>query len=103
MKRIITVATLFVALLFTAQPVQAQKRKKKKKGTPTTKMPRAKGKTIKSITSKCIKMEGLFNMYRDTTNGKTYMLLNDSNLNTEYIHFSYSENGVTGLRLFKGN
>lgn len=42
----------------------------------------------------CKADSGLFTFYRDTTSGSVYMLLKYDQLNQEYIHFVYSENGV---------
>lgn len=85
----------------------AQKRKKKsKKGSPTAMakpVMRSKIKSIASVTKNCTKHEGYITFYKDTTNGKAYIQINNEQLNESIIYFTYSENGPVNLGLFKGN
>ena len=56
-------------------------------------------------TSPCTVYEGLFNLYQDTSSGKLYMEIKEEQLGREYIHFSYTENGlrtIPGFRAIKG-
>ncbi|MBX3102409.1 MAG: zinc-dependent metalloprotease [Bacteroidetes bacterium] len=51
----------------------------------------------------CKPQPGLFTLYRDTTNGAVWILLRKDQLEKEYIHFVYSENGVVQAGHFRGN
>ena len=90
-----------------ASPVAAQKKKKKgKKGqveAPTK--PAAKKnnkKSIKELTKASKKMEGLFTIYQDTTNGSIKMLINEDQIDQEYIYFSQIADGVVDVFSFRG-
>jgi len=50
--------------------------------------------SIDSKTKNCIKLKGIFNFFRDTNSGQLFMSVNKSQLNQEFIHFTYTENGV---------
>ncbi|MEM7162522.1 MAG: zinc-dependent metalloprotease [Bacteroidota bacterium] len=104
MRKYLTIALLaFVCVGFTNE-LSAQKKKKKKKGETTEVPPKKKSdiKSIKEVTEKCKKIDGLFTMYQDTTSGKTYFEITEDQLNKEFIYFSYVENGVIDAFLFKG-
>lgn len=47
-------------------------------------------------------MDGLFTLYQDSTNGQVFMLVKKEQLNKEYIHFTYTENGVLPAGFHKG-
>jgi hypothetical protein len=83
--------------------IQAQGRKKKKKKPNTTQVPKKPKKSIASLTKKSEKLEGLFELYRDTTDGSVKMLITEDQLEKEYIYFTYTENGVVFAGHFKGN
>jgi hypothetical protein len=86
------------------QDASAQKKKKKKKGSTSAPAPKkAKGATLKSLTSKSVKMEGLFTLYKDTANGKVHMLIKEDQLNKDFIYFSYTENGIVAAGHFRGS
>ena len=40
-------------------------------------------------------MKVFFTLYRDADKGNVYIEISEDQLNKEYIHFSYIENGVT--------
>lgn len=58
--------------------------------------------TIADKVKKSKKIDGLFTLYRDTTNGSLLMLVKKSQLEKEYIYFSYIENGNTTTGHNKG-
>jgi hypothetical protein len=58
--------------------------------------------TIADKVKKCKKIDGLFTLYRDTTNGSMLMLVKKDQLNKEFIYFSYIENGNTTTGHNKG-
>ncbi|MCG8322911.1 MAG: zinc-dependent metalloprotease [Cytophagales bacterium] len=88
-------------------PVTAQKKKKKdKKGqTEAPAKPASKKndkKSIKALTKASKKIEGLFTIYQDTTNGSIKMLINEDQIGQEYIYFSQIADGVVDVFSFRG-
>ena len=69
----------------------------------TSKKESKKDKSIEEITQKCIKHEGLFTLFQDTTSGSLYMLIDSAHLGNEFIHFSQVANGVLDAGYFKGS
>ncbi len=53
-------------------------------------------------TKGCDVYEGLFNIYQNKKDGKSYLELDTSHLDKEYIYFSYYENGVLEAGSVKG-
>ncbi|MDH7444505.1 zinc-dependent metalloprotease [Aquimarina sp. 2201CG14-23] len=89
------------------QNIQAQKKKKKKskKGeTEQVDTPKkdAKEKTIEELTKKSKKIEGLFTIYRDSTDGSTKMLIKKDQIGKEFIYFSQISDGVLEAGAFRG-
>lgn len=84
-----------------SQPVEAQLFNKKKKAKTTAAKP-VKDK-YKDKIKNAEKIEGLFTLYRDKTKGKLFMEITKEQLDKEFIHFSYIENGVTDAGFFRGN
>jgi len=78
-------------------------RKKNKKQTQITEKSAAGIKSIDELTKACILSEGLFNLYRDTTNGELFIEVQINQLNHEFIYFSYVEDGVLDAGHFKGS
>ena len=107
MKKSIVVV---VAIACAIAPVLSNKPPKKQKGAtpaaesaaPGTDKPKDKAATIESKTKNCVKTDGLFPLYQDSTDGKLYLLVNAKQLNTEFIHFAYTENGVIAAGLHRG-
>lgn len=69
----------------------------------TSKKESKKDKSIEEITQKCVKHEGLFTLFQDTTSGSLYMLIDSAHLGNEFIHFSQVANGVLDAGYFKGS
>lgn len=67
-----------------------------KKDTKTT------FKSIKDVTEKCRKIEGLFNIYQDTTSGKTYLEITEDKIGKEFIYFAYVMDGVINSGYARG-
>ena len=57
---------------------------------------------IKAKTKDCVLYEGLFNIYQNKKTGKSYIEIDTSHLDNEFIYFSYFENGVTDAFAVKG-
>lgn len=95
-------ALLAMAVMFLAPAdAIAQKKKKGKKGDPPA-TEKEKDKSYKEIVEKCVAIEGLFTMYRDTATGESYIEIQKDQLDKEYIYFSYVENGVLDAGFFRG-
>ena len=97
-----SILLLFFVFGFTTN-ADAQKKKKSKKDDQTAPAAKKDDKSYKDIVSKCAKWDGLFTVYQDTTNGKTFLEINTSQFNQEYIYFSYIENGLLEAGSFRGN
>ena len=53
-------------------------------------------------TKGCVVHEGLFTIYQSKKDGKSFLELDTSHLDKEYIYFSYYENGVLEAGSVKG-
>ena len=58
---------------------------------------------IAKKTKGCNVFDGLFTIYQDKENGKSYIEIDSSHINKEFIHFSYIENGVMDAWAFQGS
>ncbi|MFK7757952.1 MAG: zinc-dependent metalloprotease [Flavobacteriales bacterium] len=106
MKNLMILALTSVLGLGVSTHCNAQLFKKKKKDkTEEAPKPKEKSdiKSIEDLTEKCVKMEGLFTMYQDSTSGTTFMEISEDQLGKEFIYFSYIENGVVDAGAFRGN
>lgn len=103
MKKTIPIILSFAfSLHFTNSSAQLFCKKKKNEKTTTEKKDK-KTKSIKEVTKKCNSIAGLFALYQDTINGEVYIEIDKSQLEKEFIYFSYVENGLVEARLFKGS
>jgi hypothetical protein len=59
-------------------------------------------KSIKEVTEKCKKTEGLFNLYQDTTNGKVYLEITEDKIGKEFIYFAYVLDGMLDAGYARG-
>ncbi len=59
-------------------------------------------KTIKEVTEKCKKTNGLFPIYQDTTTGKTYIEIAEDKIGKEYIYFAYVLDGYLDAGYARG-
>ncbi len=80
----------------------SQKNKKDEKPAEAPKPVVSAMPSISDKVKKCKKTDGLFTLYRDTTNGSLMMLVKKEQLNKEFIYFSYIENGNTTTGHNKG-
>ncbi len=98
---------VFIVCAFLASaPTQAQLFKSKKKSKSAVNAPAKKNNATPSITEKTKGMslqQGLFDLYKDTQSGELFMQINASQLNQEYIHFTYTENGVIEVGHHRGS
>ncbi len=91
------------ALLFPATAAAQRKGKSTAPAAPVApEKPKTEKATIAAKTKNCLRMEGLFTLFRDSTNGKLYMLIRKEHLNREFIHFTYTENGALAAGHHRG-
>ncbi len=100
MKNKYTVLILICVLMNLPLNIYAKKKKPVPADAPKPAAPAIPG--IADKVKKCKKIEGLFTLYRDTTNGSVLMLIKKSQFNKEFIYFSYIENGNTTTGHNKG-
>ncbi|MDC1063468.1 zinc-dependent metalloprotease [Flavobacteriales bacterium] len=62
-----------------------------------------KADAIKDKTKGCEVFDGLFKIYQNKKNGKSFIEIDTSHLDKEFIYFSYIENGVTDAGAVKGS
>lgn len=99
MKRPSLLTILAVAACFSSQSNELfAQRRGKQPATPTPpaapEKPKSEKASIASKTKNCVRIDGLFPLYRDTTNGKLWMLVSREQVGKEFIHFTYTENGA---------
>ena len=84
---------IFLGLGLFGNSAVAQSQKKglfgKKKQTAAAAPAKKEEDKYADILKKCKKIEGLFNLYRDTTSGKVYMEISKAQLGQEFIYFSH--------------
>ena len=82
----------------------SQRKKRNKKTEVVAPKPPAKPKekTIKDLTKKSKKIEGLFTIYEDTITGALHMIVKENQIGKEYIYFGQISNGSTDAGLFRG-
>jgi len=61
-----------------------------------------KKKLIEDTVKDFEKLEGLFTLYRDPENGELYMTVRQDQLDTDYVYFAKSLDGVVDVGLFRG-
>lgn len=86
-----TALSIALALTFASAPSFAKKDKKEEE------------KTIASIIENKTSIDGLFPLYQDKESGEYLMQLNESQLNTPFLYFAHTVDGVTDAGHFRGN
>lgn len=59
-------------------------------------------KSIKEVTEKCKKTSGLFPIYQDSTNGKSYIEISTDKIGKEFIYFAYVLDGYLSTGYARG-
>ncbi len=73
-------------------------------GKSKAEKPKSEAKDMfKEKIAKLEKIAGLFNLYRDIDKGNLFIEITIDQLDKEFIHFSYIENGLTDAGFFRGN
>ena len=86
----ITLALSSSQLAFAADDKKSKDKKKKEE------------QTIAQMIEKKIATEGLFDFYQDKKTGDTLMLLNEDQLDTPFLHFAQTIDGVSDVGHFRG-
>ena len=86
---------LFISLIFNSQIIPQNIFKQKIEAQKTDE--------IDKKTKNCDVYEGLFNIYQSKKDGKSYIEIDTSHLDNEFIYFSYIENGVIQAGAVKGS
>ena len=87
-------------------PAHAQLFKSKKKSKTSAAASPKKTNSSPSIAEKTkgmTAMPGMFQLYQDTATGELFFQINANQLNKEYIHFTYTENGVVEVGHNRGS
>ena len=83
-------------------PSNAQFFKKKSTKVNKEKISTNTQKGIKEKTKNCIVYDGLFRIYQNKEDAKSFLEIDVAHLNQDYIYFSYVENGVVDARNVRG-
>jgi hypothetical protein len=95
-------AALICSLGFANQDAQAQRKKKNKKGKTEQKEKKDEKKKVSDLIKKHQKFEGLFDIYQDSTSGDTKVFFALDQIDQEFIHWYYIENGAVSVSAFRG-
>ncbi|MFN0030593.1 MAG: zinc-dependent metalloprotease [Flavobacteriales bacterium] len=101
MKTIFT-TLLATAILCHAPSMAADEGHKKKKEEPKKEEKKEEDKYT-DITKKCMKSEGLFTIWRDSTTGKSYLEVREDQLGKEYIYFNHIADAPVEAGYFRGS
>ncbi|MFT7162386.1 MAG: hypothetical protein ACI9GZ_003576 [Bacteroidia bacterium] len=99
---------IVIGCMMNVSELSAQKKKKKKESKSETPAPPKKKedqepKKVVDAVKRHSKIDGLFTFYRDSVSGSLQMAIKEEQLNKEFIHFHYFENGVVEAGAFKGS
>jgi hypothetical protein len=95
--------TVVLVLCISSSSLMAQKKKGKKgKASTPVEKKESKKKTVAELVKTSKKIEGLFTIYRDTVSGDIQLLINEDQINQEYIYFNQIADGVTDAYSFRG-
>ncbi len=97
---------LLACAALSVMPAHAQLFKSKKKPKTSAAASPKKTNATPSIAEKTkgmTAMPGIFPLYQDTATGELFFQINASQLNKEYIHFTYTENGVVEVGHNRGS
>ncbi len=94
-----SILTLILATFFVSSKSDAQWFGKKKSNKKSSK----KEQSIESKIKGKHKKEGLFDFYFDSTTGQSLIAVKKEQLGKDFIHFTYTENGVTEVGHHRGS
>lgn len=73
---------------------KAKRGQKSESSSPAKRGGKDDPKALRDLTKDAIAIEGLFTLYTDSINGKSWMAIPDSMLERQFIYFSHVEDGV---------
>ncbi len=85
------------------KPARDKKSKKSEKKDPEKKDEKKDEDKYADITKKCFRIDGLFTIWRDSTTGKSYLEVNEDQLNKEYIYFNHVADAPVEAGYFRGS
>lgn len=88
---------------FSSEAQLFKKKNKKSAKTEESSARKQNGKSIKEVTKNAVQIDGLFNMYRDTVTGESWIEIPEEALSKEYIYFAQVEDGVLQTGNFRGS
>lgn len=106
-KKVLFPTLLICLFLFQNQTIEAQSKRKKEKEKEASllaaKAKKLEKKTIEELVKQSKKIEGLFTIYQDTVTGSIQMLINENQIDKEYIYFNQIADGVSDAGSFRGS
>jgi len=87
----LTTITLALSLALSSQAIAADKKEDKKP------------KTLSEMVKDQTKFAGIFNLYQDEKTGNHLMVINESQLNTPFVYFAHTVDGVTDAGHYRGS
>ena len=102
MNKLVSIFIFFSFININSLNAQSFFKKKKNKKENQQENKSESKNSIKTKTKDCVKYEGLFNLYQSKKDGKSFLEINDSQLEGEFIYFSYVEDGVVDSWNFRG-
>ncbi|MBE0364636.1 hypothetical protein PULV_a2371 [Pseudoalteromonas ulvae UL12] len=93
--KISNIALALTLALSISNPALAADKKADKKDKKET--------TIASLIKDRTEYSGLFNLYQDAKTGENLMVINESQLNTPFVYFAHTVDGVTDAGHFRGS
>jgi len=101
MRFVKLIVVILIGIMLLPEQADAQLfGRRKQEPAPVQQAPPAK--TISNTVKNSIKMDGLFTVYQDTTDGSTHMVIREDQLGKEFIYFSHTVNGVLPAGHFRG-
>jgi hypothetical protein len=101
MKAFKIFALLTIVALSLPISAEAQLFGRTKQSEPAKQAP-VVAKNIANTVKNSIKMDGLFTVYQDTTDGSTHMVIKADQLDKEFIYFSHTTDGALPAGHFRG-
>ncbi len=102
MNKLVSIFIFFSFININSLNAQSFFKKKKNKQENQKENKSESKNSIKTKIKDCVKYEGLFNLYQAKKDGKSFLEIKDSQLEGEFIYFSYVENGVVDSWNFRG-
>jgi hypothetical protein len=101
MRYVKLIVVILIGIMLLPEQADAQLfGRRKSEPAPAQQAPPAK--TISNTVKNSVKMDGLFTVYQDTTDGSTHIVIREDQLGKEFIYFSHTVNGALPAGHFRG-